>query len=117
MYKNSYMILRKKNVLKKSLSVDDKVAVLLHELSHGLYDDFDYKTDRNLSEVFVESVAYLVADNFGLDTSRCSFNYIAKWANGDPKIVIELGNKVQKCANEFITQLEKFEIKEAKLTA
>lgn len=108
---------KKEIVLKKSLSIDDKTAVLLHELAHGLYDDFDYKTDRDLSEVFVESIAYIVADHFGLDTSLCSFNYITKWAKGDPKIVLELGNKIQKCANQFIKNIEKFEMQEIELAA
>lgn len=108
---------KKEIVLEKSLSIDDKAAVLLHELSHGLYDDFDYKTDRNLSEIFVESIAYLVADNFGLDTSRCSFNYIAKWANGNPKVVIDLGSQIQKCANEFIKDLENFDSLEKSIAA
>ena len=98
--------------LKKKLSANDKAAVLLHELSHAFYDDFDYKTDRDLSEIFVESIAYIVADHFGLDTSLCSFNYIIKWAKGEPKKIIELGNKIQKCANQFIKQIEKFYIKE-----
>lgn len=79
--------------IEKRMSVDAKTAVLLHELTHGLYDDFDYKTDRNLSEVFVESVAYMVADYFGLDNSMCSFNYITQYADGDPKILIDLGKK------------------------
>ena len=50
-----------------------------------------------------------VVDYFGLDTSSCSFNYIAQWAKGDPKVVLELGSKIQKCTNEFIDKLEKFE--------
>lgn len=104
-------------VIKKSLSIDDKASVLLHELAHGLYDDFDYKTDRNLSEVFVESIAYIVADNFGLDTSLCSFNYITKWAKGDSKTVIELGTKIQKCANQFIKNIEEFDVKEEQIAA
>lgn len=93
-------------ILKESLSIDDKTAVLLHELAHGLYDDFDYKTDKNLSEIFVESIAYIVADYFGLDTSKCSFNYIAKYAKGEPKTVIDLGMKIQKFANQFISEIE-----------
>ena len=93
-------------VLKKSLSLDDKVSVLLHELTHALYDDFNYKEDRNLSETFVESVAFIVADYFGLDTSRCSFNYITSWADGDIKVILELGDKIQKTANNFIKKLE-----------
>ena len=103
--------------LRKDLSINDKTSVLLHELAHGLYDNFDYKTDRNLSEVFVESIAFIVADYFGLDTSMCSFNYITKWANGDSKIVIDLGSKVQKCANKFIKDIEKFEMQKLELVA
>lgn len=104
-------------VIDKSLSIDDKTAVLLHELAHGLYDDFNYKNNRNLSEVFVESIAYIVADHFGLDTSRCSFNYIAQWAKGEPKTVLELGSKIQKCANKFIKEIESFEVQELELAA
>ena len=93
-------------VLKKSLSLDDKVSVLLHELTHALYDDFNYKEDRNLSETFVESVAYIVADYFNLDTSICSFNYITSYIKDDIKILMELGDKIQKTANKFIKRLE-----------
>ncbi len=115
--KGYYDAKKKQIVLKQSLSIDDKTAVLLHELAHGLYDDFDYSKDRNLSEVFVESIAYIVANYFGLDTSTCSFNYIAKWAKGEPKIVVDLGNKIQKCANQFIDEIEKFEMQEMEIAA
>lgn len=108
---------KQKITINRALSLNDKAAVLLHELSHALYDDFNYKTDRNLSEVFVESIAFIVADYFGLDTSLCSFNYIIKWAKGDPDMVIDLGTKIQKCANEFIDNLEKFEMQELQLAA
>ena len=106
-----------KIVIKKDLSQNDKAAVLLHEIAHSLYDDFDYSTDRDLSEVFVESVAYIVADHFGLDTSMCSFSYIIQWADGDPKLVIDLGTKIRKCANQFIKELENFEIQELELAS
>ena len=106
--KGYYNNIKKEIVIKKSLSTDDRAAVLLHEIAHSLYDDFDYKNDRNLSEVFVESVAFTVADYFGLDTSSCSFSYILGWAHGDIKVVIDLGNKIKKCADEFITELENF---------
>lgn len=97
-------------VLEKNLSIDDKLSVLLHELTHALYDDFNYAEDRNLSETFVESVAFIVADYFGLDTSKCSFNYITKWAHGDVKTILDLGNKIQKTADNFINRLqEEFE--------
>lgn len=106
-----------KIVIKKDASLNDKAATLLHELAHCLYDDFDYKTNKDLSEVFVESIAYIVADHFGLDTSMCSFNYITQYANGDPKVVIDLGTKIQKCANQFIDSIEQFEMQELLLAA
>lgn len=115
--KGYYNPSKKEIVIKKSLSINDKSAVLLHELAHGLYDDFDYKTNRNLSEVLVESIAYIVADHFGLDTSLCSFNYITKWAKGDSKIVLELGSKIQKYANQFIKNIEEFEMQTVELVA
>lgn len=105
--RQGYWSIKEKYIaLKKDLSIDAKVATLLHELTHALYDDFDYKTDRNLSEIFVESVAYIVADYFNLDTSMCSFNYITSYANGDIKTLMELGDKIQKTANRFIKKLE-----------
>lgn len=107
----------KEITIEKRLSDDRKVSTLLHELAHSLYDDFDYQTDRDLSEVFVESIAYIVADHFGLDTSLCSFNYILKWAKGETKTVIELGSKIKKCADEFINKLENFEMQEIQIAA
>ena len=101
--------------IKRTLSVDDKAATLLHEITHSLYDDFDYKKDRDLSEVFVESVAFIVADHFGLDTSSCSFRYILGWANGETKTVLELGSKIQDSANDFIEKLEDFNMQEQEL--
>lgn len=106
----------KQIVLRKELSIDDKVSVLLHELTHALYDDFNYEKDRNLSETFVESVAFIVADHFGLDTSRCSFNYVAGWA-GDAKVILELGDKIQKTANQFIKQIEDYQEQNLKIIA
>ena len=115
--KGFYSPKNKTITIDKKLSIDAKVAVLLHELTHGIYDDFDYKTDKNLSETFVESVAYIVADYFGLDNSMCSFNYITKYDNGNPNILIDLGTNIKKCASEFIKDIEEFEVQEEQLVA
>ena len=115
--KGFYSPKNKTITIDKKLSIDAKVAVLLHELTHGIYDDFDYKTDKNLSETFVESVAYIVADYFGLDNSMCSFNYIVQYANGNPNILIDLGTKIKKFASEFIKDIEEFEVQEERLVA
>ena len=106
-----------KIVLKKSLSQDDKTAVLIHELCHCLYDDFVYKTERNKSEIFVESVAFLVADYFGLDTSCCSFGYITNWANNDIKEFMNLSNKIKETADKFIELIKNSNYKQEKISA
>ncbi len=106
-----------KIVIKQSLSQDDKTAVLIHELCHCLYDDFLYKTDRNKSEIFVESVAFLVADYFNFDTSLCSFGYIINWAHNDIKEFMSLSNKIKETADEFIDLIKNNDYKQEKISA
>lgn len=106
-----------KIVIKQSLSQDDKTAVLIHELCHCLYDDFVYKTDRNKSEIFVESVAFLVADYFNFDTSLCSFGYITNWAHNNIKEFMNLSNKIKETADEFIDLIKNNDYKQEKISA
>lgn len=106
-----------KIVIKQSLSQDDKTAVLIHELCHCLYDDFVYKTDRNKSEIFVESVAFLVADYFNFDISLCSFGYIINWAHNDIKEFMSLSNKIKETADEFIDLIKNNDYKQEKISA
>lgn len=117
MKKGYYDKTNKKIVLKESLSQDDKTSVLIHELCHCLYDDFVYKTERNKSEIFVESVAFLVADYFGFDTSFCSFGYITSWAENNIKEFISLSNKIKETADEFIELIKNSKYKQEKISA
>ena len=93
-------------VISSNLSLDDKTATLLHEITHALYDDFNYSKERNLSEMFVESVAYIVADFFGLDTGKCSFSYVTSWGEGNNKELLKLGNKIQETSDKLISKIE-----------
>ena len=115
--KGYYSKKEQKIVLKQSLSQDDKTAVLIHELCHCLYDDFVYKIDRNKSEIFVESVAFLVADYFGFDTSYCSFGYITNWAHNDIKEFMNLSNKIKETADKFIDLIKNSDYKQKKISA
>ena len=115
--KGYYSKKNQKIVLKESLSQDDKTAVLIHELCHCLYDDFVYKTDRNKSEIFVESVAFLVADYFGFDTSICSFSYITNWAEDNIKEFMSLSNKIKETADEFIELIKNSKYKQEVISA
>lgn len=115
--KGYYSKKNQKIVLKESLSQDDKTAVLIHELCHCLYDDFVYKTERNKSEIFVESVAFLVADYFGFDTSLCSFSYITNWAEDNIKEFMSLSNKIKETADEFIELIKNSKYKQEVISA
>lgn len=117
MKKGYYDKTNKKIVLKESLSQDDKTSVLIHELCHCLYDDFVYKTERNKSEIFVESVAFLVTDYFGFDTSLCSFGYITSWAENNIKEFMNLSNKIKETADEFIELIKNSKYKQEKISA
>lgn len=103
-----YSELGNRIVLSPNQSADDMTATLLHEISHALYDDFDYSKERNLSEIFVESIAYITADYFGLDTSKCSFSYITKWSKGDIKELLKLGTKIQEASDKLINKIEEY---------
>ena len=115
--KGYYSKKENKIVLEESLSQDDKTAVLIHELCHCLYDDFCYEIDRDKSEIFVESVAFLVADYFGFDTSICSFGYITNWAKNDIKKFLSLSNKIKDIADEYISLINNADYKQEKISA
>lgn len=115
--KGYYSPKKQEIVLKSSLSQDDKTAVLIHELCHCLYDNFVYKDEREKSEIFVESVAFLVADYFNFDTSLCSFGYIVSWAKNDIKEFMNLSNKIKKTADKFIELIKNSEYKQQKISA
>ena len=106
-----------KIAINKYISQDDKTSVLLHELSHCLYDNFDYKVDRDKSEIFVESVAFLVADYFNFDTSECSFKYITNWAENDIQNFLKLSNKIIETTKEYIKLIQNNIYKQEKIIA
>ena len=97
----------KRIVISSRVSQDDATTILLHEISHSLYDDFDYAKERDMSEMLVESIAFIVADYYGLDTSKSSFSYITKWSKGDSKKLLKLGTKIQEASDDLISKIEK----------
>jgi hypothetical protein len=71
------------DLLKKEIAVRPDVAAaqalktLVHELAHALLHGDEVVRPREIQEVEVESVAYIVCDALGLDTSDYSFAYVA----------------------------------------
>nr|MCR4888533.1 ImmA/IrrE family metallo-endopeptidase [Ruminococcus sp.] len=74
-------------VIQENLSGAQAIKTAIHECAHALLHDPDQKlptanTSRSDKEVQAESVAYIVASRYGIDTSDYSFPYIASWSHG-----------------------------------
>ena len=80
---------------------------LAHELGHVLLHD-GFPDSRELAELEAESVAYLVCDGLGVDSSSYSFGYVANWAGGGDGALAGIkasGRRVQSAARQILDGL------------
>lgn len=84
-----YSPTEKRIAIREGMSEVQTVNTAIHELAHSRLHDFDRtkppaeaekRKDRNTREVEAESVAYVVCQHFGIDTSDYSFGYVATWS-------------------------------------
>ena len=74
--------------IQNNMSQAQTMKTAVHETVHAILHDRDIMEengitkDRMTKEVEAESVAYVVCNHFGLDTSDYSFRYIASWSSG-----------------------------------
>ncbi|MGA9919693.1 MAG: ArdC-like ssDNA-binding domain-containing protein [Candidatus Dormiibacterota bacterium] len=62
-----------------------KLKTLAHELAHAVLHGPEFQGSRALAELEAESVAYLVCQELGVDSSDYSFGYVASWSGGGPE--------------------------------
>ena len=93
-----------KIVINKDLEDLQTAKTLIHEYAHSLLHK---QTDKNQSqrEIEAESLAFVLCDHFGLDTSEYSFGYIASYANRDFDELKSILVNIQSTAHEIIEQL------------
>ena len=96
--KGYYSAAKNEIVIKSGMSDAQTLKTAFHEAAHNLLHDpskkiVTAKSPRNEKEVQAESVAFMVAEKFGLDTSEYSFPYIASWSDG--KQLEQLKNSLQ----------------------
>ena len=78
----------KRIVIQAGMPQAQTLKTAVHELAHSVMHDFEPEDksrplpDRNTREVQAESVAFVVSNWLGLDTSDYSFGYIASWSSG-----------------------------------
>lgn len=77
--------------VRPGMSQVQTLKTLLHEVSHAKLHALPVENgvitglaekDRRTREVEAESVAYVVCQHFGIDTSDYSFGYVAGWSRG-----------------------------------
>ena len=85
----------------------------VHEVSHALLHDREVMDaegvlkDQTTKEVEAESIAYIVCNHFGLDTSEYSFTYIASWCESrDMKALKASMDTIRKTSAEIIGNIE-----------
>ena len=98
--------------LQEGMSQVQTIKTLIHEMTHQHLHSKDPKEmspeeprlTRNAKEVEAESVAYTVAQHFGIETSDYSFAYIAGWSAGKdtPELKASL-DRIRTAADELIT--------------
>ena len=101
--------------LQEGMSQAQTIKTLIHEMGHQKLHSMDPKDlppeeprlTRNAKEVEAESVAYTVAQHFGIETSDYSFAYIAGWSAGKdtPELKASL-DRIRKAADELITTID-----------
>lgn len=96
-------------VIKKGMSKNQTVKTLIHEYAHSLlHNKSENSLDKRAEkEIEAESVAYIVADHFGIDTGEYSFEYLASYSKD--KNLDELKNSfslIQKTSNRIIENIE-----------
>ncbi|MDE7019521.1 MAG: antirestriction protein, partial [Lachnospiraceae bacterium] len=95
--------------VKQGMSEIQTVKTIIHEMAHQkLHSGLDaVKQTRSSKEVEAESIAYVVSQHYGIDTSDYSFSYVVGWSDG--KETTELKNSldvIRKTASEMISDID-----------
>jgi antirestriction protein ArdC len=82
------------------------IKTLIHELGHALLHSEELPRSKEVAEVEVESVAYIVCDALGLDSGDYSFAYVARWSDGDTDVIRGTAARAINCSRDILKSLE-----------
>lgn len=99
----------KRIAIREGLSQEQTIKTTVHEIAHAILhceNGEEADTVRHIKEVQAESVAYVVCNALGFDTSEYSFGYVAGWAEGrDAKDLTANLEVIKKTAADMIDAL------------
>ena len=109
--KGYYSVDQNRIVVQEGMSEAQTLKTLIHEAAHQKLHSKEAMKDenksRNQKEAEAESVAYVVCQHYGIDTSDYSFTYVASWSNGkelkELRASLEL---IRKTASDFIDKID-----------
>lgn len=97
-------------VVDATLSAAQAAKTILHEAAHVLLhaeeDHAEYVAHRGVKECEAESVAYVVAGIFGLDTAAYSVGYVAGWTGADAETIQATAGNVLRTAHTLAEALD-----------
>lgn len=100
--------------INEGMSELQTVKTTIHEIAHATLHALppDGKRpkdgpDRSTREVQAESVAYVVCQHYGLDTSDYSFGYVAGWSSGKeaPELTASM-DEIRQAAHKLIDAID-----------
>lgn len=97
-----------KIVIRENLSEAHSVKTAIHEIAHAiLHVNNNQETSRETKEIEAESVAYIVTNYYGIDSSDYSFAYVAGWAADEKLTQLQQSIKtIQESASKIINELD-----------
>jgi hypothetical protein len=99
---------------RRTITVADRLGqaarckTLAHELAH--WHDLgpgEMVTDRAGAEIVAESVAFVVGQAAGLDTSEYSAGYVLTWADGNVDTLKDAAGRIDRAARPILAALER----------
>jgi hypothetical protein len=91
-------------VLKKGLARAQQAKTLAHELAHWTLEHgrVDHDVTRSIAEVEAESTAYMVMQEFGIDSGGYSFGYLASWSRGNAAKILTVAERVSNASSTIM---------------
>lgn len=98
-------------LIQPGMSQTQTVKTLVHEIAHAkLHAQFflcDKGPSRSEREMEAESVAFVVCQHLGIDTSNYSFGYVAEWSQGKDMTALKASlDLIRSTAAELIDGIE-----------